>query len=140
MSVTSIHPYINLNGNTAEALAFYAAALGGEVTRVMHWRELPAEYGACNLEDAALVMHAELKIGAQSIFFADRPASRHEPIGGNLEIHLGFASPADLDAAFARLVDGGETRMAPHDAFWGDRFAALRDRFGIVWSLSAALA
>lgn len=139
MSVTSIHPYINLNGNTAEALAFYAMALGGEVTRVMHWRELPPEYG-CAPEDAARVMHAELKIGEQSIFFADRPTSRPEPIGGNLEIHLGFARPASLDAAFERLSAGGEVRMAPHDAFWGDRFAALRDRFGIVWSLSAALA
>ncbi|HRE90748.1 MAG TPA: VOC family protein, partial [Myxococcota bacterium] len=91
-------------------------------------------------EDEGRVMHAELALGHQSIFFADRPSSRHEPIGGNVEVHLGFASPKDLDAAFARLVEGGETRMAPHDAFWGDRFAALRDRFGIVWTLSAALA
>jgi PhnB protein len=139
MSVTSIHPYINLNGDSAAALAFYAAALGGEVRRVMHWRELPPEYG-CAPEDEGRVMHAELGLGDQSIFFADRPSSRHEPIGGNVEVHLGFASPKDLDAAFARLVEGGETRMAPHDAFWGDRFAALRDRFGIVWTLSAALA
>ena len=140
MSVESISPYIFLNGNGNEAIAFYSDALGAKTSHIMYWREMPAEYGGCVPEDEGRVMHAEIAIGPVALLIADRPSSRSGPLGGNIDIHLGFSDAASLDAAYGRLAEGGEALMAPHDAFWGARFATLRDRFGVTWVFSSPFA
>ncbi|HEY8311990.1 MAG TPA: VOC family protein, partial [Gemmatimonadaceae bacterium] len=42
----------------------------------------------------------------------------------------------EVDTLYRPLVEGGTETMAPHDAFWGARFAMLTDRFGINWMLN----
>jgi catechol 2,3-dioxygenase-like lactoylglutathione lyase family enzyme len=63
------------------------------------------------------------------------------PTGGH-RLALGFAcdSPADVDASFERLVtSGAEGHLAPWDAFWGHRYAVVRDPDGNDVDLFAAL-
>src|SRR5262249_36065041 len=43
----------------------------------------------------------------------------------------------DVDAAFARAVERGAKPISvPTDRPWGDRWGALRDRFGNVWHIA----
>jgi uncharacterized glyoxalase superfamily protein PhnB len=61
------------------------------------------------------------------------------PSGGS---PVGFAflvdSPADVDALYAELVGGGATgHLEPWDAFWGQRYAVLKDPDGNDVSLFA---
>ena len=50
------------------------------------------------------------------------------------------ADPADVDATYARVVGAGfEGKTEPWDAFWGQRFAYLRDPDGNIVALFAPL-
>ena len=58
------------------------------------------------------------------------------------QVALAFAcgSPADVDETYARVVEAGfEGDKEPWDAFWGYRYAQLRDPDGVQVDLFAAL-
>ena len=64
-----------------------------------------------------------------------------EPAGGHA-IGLAFecASPADVDAVYARVRDAGyPSKHEPYDAFWGQRYATLLDPDGNSVDLFAQL-
>jgi PhnB protein len=50
-----------------------------------------------------------------------------------VRLHL---SVPDVDLVYARAIAAGATSLAePNDAFWGDRYAMIRDPSGHIWSL-----
>jgi uncharacterized glyoxalase superfamily protein PhnB len=58
------------------------------------------------------------------------------------QVALAFAcgSPAEVDETYARVVEAGfEGDKEPWDAFWGFRYAQLRDPDGVQVDLFAAL-
>ena len=64
------------------------------------------------------------------------------PPAGRGRIGLAFAcdSPDEVDALHRRLVDAGHrSHLDPFDAFWGQRYASVRDPDGNVVDLFAAL-
>ena len=85
------------------------------------------------------VAHAELKIGDSIIFLNDEyPQSRArspKALGGTtggLQIYV-----EDCDALYDRAMAAGTTSISkPIDMFWGDRWSAVEDPFGHVWSIS----
>ena len=76
--------YLTFNGNAAEALAFYAQALGGKVAFSMTFgdspmgAETPAEY-------KNKIMHATLEARGQQLMASDAPP------GWAFEGHKGFS-------------------------------------------------
>jgi len=135
-SIKSISPYIFLNGDAKDAISPYVDALGATVGGLMHWKDMPAEFGGCAPVDAERIMHAELSLGPVSFMVADRPSSRDGSLVGNVDINLGFNDASALESAFEKLAVGGKVNMPLHDAFWGDRFGAIIDRFGVNWLFS----
>lgn len=66
-----------------------------------------------------------------------------EPPGGGHRAALAFAcdTPTDVDRTYASLVGAGyEGHLEPWDAFWGQRYATLRDPDGNGVDLFAPLA
>jgi catechol 2,3-dioxygenase-like lactoylglutathione lyase family enzyme len=60
--------------------------------------------------------------------------------GNQAALAFECASPADLDAAYTDVVAAGfEGHREPWDAFWGQRYAQLRDPDGVPVDLYAAL-
>jgi uncharacterized glyoxalase superfamily protein PhnB len=64
------------------------------------------------------------------------------PVGGHrVAVAFECGSPADVDSTYAELVGaGGEGHREPWDAFWGQRYAQVRDPDGNVVDLFAPLA
>jgi uncharacterized glyoxalase superfamily protein PhnB len=65
-----------------------------------------------------------------------------QPPSGGHRIALAFRcdSPADVDATYARLVEiGGQAHKEPWDAFWGQRYAEVKDPDGNMVDLFADL-
>ena len=65
-----------------------------------------------------------------------------EPPTGGHRVAVGFAcdSPAEVDEAYARLLErGGSSHKEPWDAFWGMRYAQVQDPDGNVVDLFASL-
>jgi catechol 2,3-dioxygenase-like lactoylglutathione lyase family enzyme len=66
-----------------------------------------------------------------------------KPAEGGAPISLAFLvdSPAEVDSLYAELTSAGyEGHLAPWDAFWGQRYAILRDPDGNDVALFAPLA
>jgi uncharacterized glyoxalase superfamily protein PhnB len=58
--------------------------------------------------------------------------------GDQISFALECSSAADVDAIHARVVaEGFDSRRAPWDAYWGQRYAVLRDPDGVRVNLYA---
>ena len=89
--------------------------------------------------DGKTIMHAQIKIGESTICLSEESeqcGTKSPQSLGGVPISLYLYVP-DVDAAYKRAVDAGcETKMAPADMFWGDRFSSVADPFGHQWSLA----
>ena len=60
--------------------------------------------------------------------------------GNQISIAFECSSPAEVDEVYARVTgEGFEGEKEPWDAFWGQRYALLRDPDGVEVNLYAAL-
>jgi PhnB protein len=113
----------------AEAIAFYARALGAEETM-----RLPGPDGR--------LVHAALTVNGAPVMlmdeFPEMGATAPDRLGGSpVTIHLAVD---DADAWFARATAAGATVVMPlADQFWGDRYGCVRDPFGHLWSFGQPL-
>lgn len=93
-------------------------------------------------DDGRRVLHAVLGLRGGIFYLCDHfPEfeSGNAPPGATSPVTI-HVNVDDVDAVFARAVAAGATAlMPPTDAFWGDRYARLRDPFGHVWSLAHPL-
>ena len=61
--------------------------------------------------------------------------------GNQVSLAFECGSPADVDQVYARVTGGGfDGEKEPWDAFWGQRYAILKDPSGVDVSLYAPLA
>lgn len=122
--------YLNFNGQCEDAFRFYARTMGGDVTALMRWSDMPG--GNATPAMAKKVMHAHLKIGPTSILGSDAPADRYnKPQGFN--VTLNAESDGEAERVFAALSDGGNVTMKMEETFFATRFGMVTDRFGIPW-------
>jgi PhnB protein len=56
--------------------------------------------------------------------------------GNNVWLNFVCESDDEVASLYDALSTGGKEIMAPHDAFWGARFAMFTDRFGVNWMLN----
>lgn len=127
--IPGIIPFLTIRGRRGqEALAFYEAAFGAEVTE----RNLGADgerlmQAALNLNGGVLMLSDE---------FPEFDARFDGPPSGTT-LHL---EVPDADAAAARAVAAGAVvTMAVADQFWGARYGQLRDPFGFMWSVGSPI-
>ncbi|NGM20119.1 VOC family protein [Roseomonas stagni] len=132
----SVQPYLFFEGRCEEALAFYRAALGAEVTAMMRFRDNPdGMYGPPGSEEK--VMHAEMRIGDAVVMASDGGCTQATQFSG-FGLAVGLPDAATLDRHFAALSEGGEVRMPPAQTFFSPRFGIVADRFGVQWMLMVA--
>ena len=136
MAITSITPYLLFNGNADAALELYQKALGAKVEGLMRWGD---HEQSCGEADKTKIMHALLLMGETRLMLSDSPGDHPTAPGANVQVAVNVDDVDQLQQIFTALSDGGQVEMQPHDAFWGDRFAALVDRFGVHWMLTSPL-
>jgi PhnB protein len=127
--------YLTFNGNAADALAFYAACLGGKVTFSMTFGASPM---ACDVPAEAhdKIMHATLEARGHKLMAADAP--RGTPFDG----YKGFALSVPSNDAkegekiFNALAAGGTVTMPFQATFWAAGFGMVVDRFGVPWMVN----
>ena len=126
-------PYLYFNGNCEEAYNFYFEALGGEKTDIMRYGDQGPEVPP---EVAKRVMHTELKLGDNLIYFSDTSSEGEHQIGSNLQINLNLDSEAEIRKVYEGLSQGATVTMELQDTFWGAIYGALVDKFGVSWSFN----
>ncbi|QBE48702.1 VOC family protein [Leucobacter triazinivorans] len=120
---TSLTPFLAIAGARA-AIGFYRDVFGARVVDVT--------------EMGGAVVHAELDFGAGHLQLGEPVPDFHlvaPPAGEDDCYSMGIYVP-DVDAAVERAVAAGATvREAPADFVSGDRYASIRDPFGVRWSV-----
>ncbi len=121
-------PYLQVEG-AAKAADFYIKAFGA------------TEAFRYPVDDKGRTMHIHLYVNGSSLMLSDSYPEHghpHRPAQGyTLTLHLGAG---EIDAWWARAVDAGAEVTTPlQQMFWGDRYGALKDPFGVIWAMNAPL-
>jgi PhnB protein len=124
--------YVQLNfpGTCAEAFRFYEQHLGGKITMMMRQNEMPS----APPNAATAVIHARMDIADTVLIGNDVPASVFQKMR-SAYLYLSLDSTAEAERVCATLSEGGEVFMPIEETFFATRFAMLRDRFGVSWSI-----
>lgn len=128
----SLSPYLNFNGNAAEAMKFYQSILGGEL-----FVQTFGDAGmAQNDREKGLTLHAALTSDAISLFASDGRPDMEVKFGDNVHLSLQGNDAAKLTNEFKGLSAGGHVDMPLEKQFWGDTFGMLTDKFGVHWMVN----
>lgn len=136
--------YLNFNGSTEQAFAFYRTVFGGEfIGGINRFKDIPAtpDQPPAPTDTAHMVMHVELALlGGHILMGTDAPESMGFTVnqGNNVHINLEPDSRAEADRLFNALSIGGTADMPMQDMFWGAYFGSLTDKFGIHWMVNCA--
>jgi PhnB protein len=121
----SVTPYLVVDG-AARAIEYYEQAFGAK-ERV----RMSAPDGK--------IGHAELEVGDALVMLSDplpQFVGRSPKELGGTSVSL-FMYVEDVDATVKQAVDAGATvTMEVADQFWGDRFGAVTDPYGHLWTIA----
>lgn len=137
----SINPYINFNGNAEEAFTFYKSVFGGEFEPIIRFKALETPEFPIAPEDADKIWRIVLPIGGNTLIANDVPAMLG-PVNereNRSKIAVNAESREEAERIFAGLSEGGEVEMPMDESPWGTYFAMFRDKYGIEWTIEAAL-
>lgn len=136
-------PYLNFDGNCAEAFAFYAKLFKGDIVYQGTFGEMPSSEGMPPIPDSArqLIMHVHLKVGEQSLMGSDAMPGADLSCGGyqpaqGLWVSIQADSVAEGQRLFDAFAQGGQTVMPFAATFWSAGFGMARDRFGTPWMVN----
>lgn len=138
-----VQTYLYFDGQAEEALSFYAWVFNSTVEDVMRWGEMPhGEGSSLPAEAENLIMHARVNIlGGHVILAEDALDPSVDPLfephtpGNNFAIVLSPETRMEADKIYAALSEDGVQQMQMQEAFWGDYYGQLRDKFGIGWMI-----
>ena len=135
--MATINPYINFNGNAEEAFNFYKSVFGGELEKIIRFKDLEGPDTHITDSEANKVMRIALPIGGSTLIANDVPENMG-PVSENenrSKISVSTESRAEADKIFAGLTVGGTIEMPMGDSPWGTYFGMFRDKFGIEWTV-----
>lgn len=132
----AINNYLNFDGQTREAMTFYAKCLDAELT-IQSFKDVGMEMPGG--EDR--VVHARLSRGgaATVLMASDSQPGQPVTVGNNVWISVDCDDAEEQDRAFQALSEGGQVVMPVDVAFWGARFGMLRDKYGLGWMFNYEL-
>jgi PhnB protein len=129
-----INPYLNFNGQCEAAFKFYEQVLGGKITAMMTWGEMPGA-DQFSAEAHKLIMHETLSVGDEVLMGADSPDGHYQqPKGITVSLHL--KDIADGERIFKALAENGTVQMPFQQTFWSPGFGMCVDQFGIPWMVN----
>jgi len=119
----SVTPFLMFEGKAAEAVEFYVALLGGEISAMERRPDGGVQRGAFTLR------------GREYRAF-DSPAKHDFTFTPAISLFVECADEAELDRLFAALSQGGKVLMPPNNYGFSRKFAWCNDRFGVSWQIN----
>jgi PhnB protein len=128
---TTLNPYLSFRDNAREAMNFYQAVFGGELT-LSTFGEFQASDDPAESEK---IMHGMLTTPQGMVLMgADTPNSMGYTTGASISISLSGDDEAELRGYYEKLSgDGGTVTVPMEQSPWGDIFGMCTDRFGTAW-------
>lgn len=131
-----IIPYLNFNGNCAEAVSFYEKVFAAKA-RVLFYKDTAQFDPSFKIEKGKenWVMHANMNLpDGEMLQFADCDVNG-KAAGTNICIQVGYKTADEVKATYAALKDGAKIICDAQPTFYSPMYAELVDKFGIRWSI-----
>jgi PhnB protein len=126
-----LDPYLSFDGDARQALEFYQAVFGGELSLNTF-----GQYGMAG-DGADKIMHGSLN-GDYILMASDTPPGMEFNPGSNVSMCLSGDSEDVLRGFWEKLIDGGTVSVPLEKQMWGDIFGSCVDKFGIYWMVNIA--
>ncbi|MCM3672207.1 VOC family protein [Mesobacillus maritimus] len=131
---TQFIPYLQLNGNTREAIGFYEKVFHAETLGVITFGEMPTSPDFPLPEDAKdLVAHATIKVGESVIMFSDTFPGQPAQEGNLVTICITFDNTDKARQVFDALQDGGQVEMPLSETSFSPAYGVIKDKFGVTF-------
>ena len=127
-----LNTYLNYKGNCRDAFEFYEKHLGGKITMMSTFSDMPDKNNIPGENWENKILHAQIEIGNGILMGADIPNA--EPMR-SAYITLSSPDEDEVERIYKLLSDGGQIFMKMEKTFFASRFAMLRDKFGTSWML-----
>jgi PhnB protein len=137
MAIKKLNPYLMFDGDAGKAIKLYESALGAKAENLMRYGDMQGNKVAPEHKDR--VMHAALSIGEGVVMISDCQPGTPVKVGSNVDVALHFDDVAEMTRRFEALAAGGEITMPLQDMFWGARFGALTDAYGVGWMFNCEI-
>jgi len=129
--MTTLTPYLLLDGKCHQAMEFYRSCLGGELT-VIKVKDSPMKDHLPAVQQDK-VLNARLRSGNLEISASDWLRPDRTPIRGNTVcLYLNGGTLDELKALFEKLSDGADVTDPLKEQFFGT-YGALNDKFEVRW-------
>jgi PhnB protein len=130
-----VDPYLNFDGNCAEAFRFYEQLLGGQIETMMTFGESPmADQSPPEHRDR--IMHVSMLVDGQRIMASDAPGGYYQKPQG-VYVSLQIERTADARRIYDAFAEGGTVAMPFEPTFWAPGgFGMVTDRFGTPWMIN----
>ncbi|HEY1074949.1 MAG TPA: VOC family protein [Patescibacteria group bacterium] len=134
--MSTLHPWINFNGNAEEAFTFYKSVFATEFTKVVRFKDIATDEFPVAPKEENKIMYIALPIGNGSMLIAnDVPEvlGRVNEQENRSKILVRTESKEEADRLFDGLSAGGDVEGPMGDSPWGSYAGMFRDKYGIEW-------
>ncbi len=134
--MTTIHPWINFNGNAEEAFTFYKSVFGGEFTKIIRFKDLASAEFQVPEKEEQKIMYIALPIGTNTLLIGNDVPEFMGKVNeqeNRSKILIHTESKEEADRLFNSLSAGGVVEGPIGDSPWGTYAGMFRDVYGIEW-------
>lgn len=133
----SVNAYLIFNGNTREAVEFYADVFNVEKQQLMLFGDMPPNPEYPLPEEAKqLVMHTHLNVRGSQLMFSDAFPGMSVEFGNNINLAFVSTNKDEILSVFDKLKDGGTVGMELQETSWSPCYGMVTDKFGVHWQLN----
>lgn len=134
--MTTLHPWINFNGNAFEAFTFYKTIFGGEFTKIIYFKDLASNDFPVPEKEENKIMYISLSIGnGIELIGNDVPEfmGRVNENENRSKILVRTENKEEAEKLFNGLSADGTVEGAMDTSPWGTYSGMFRDQYGIEW-------
>ena len=128
--MTKVSTHLMFQGKATAALDFYKSIFSDFVIEQLE------KYGADAKDQAGTIKQAKVSFAGHSLIVIDSAPVHAFDFTPSMSLFVDFDSKETLEAAFAKLSDGGTTMMPLDNYGFSQRFGWLADKFGVSWQLN----
>jgi PhnB protein len=129
--MTTLTPYLLLDGKCQQAMEFYKSCFGGELT-ITKVKDSPIKDQMPAVQQGK-VINARLRSGELEISASDWLRPDRTPVRGNTVcLYLSGGALQELKTLYDKLSEGAGVTDPLKEEFFGT-YGALNDKFGVRW-------
>jgi PhnB protein len=129
-------PYLVMDGNAREAIAFYQKALNAEILFSQSFGEMPENPEFPIPEDAKeRVSHATIKVGETELMLSDTFPGQPLTSGTQVTICISTDDVERSRQMFNALSQDGQVKMPLQETFFSPAYGSVTDKFGVCFQI-----